>query len=63
MKFAKALKLIKKICSEKNCYPGICPMAKRNKAGGCDCLIDIEVVDEWDPANIEDRLEAYRKAH
>lgn len=63
MNLIKALKLIKKTCSEANCYPGICPMAKRNKAGGCECLIDIDNVDEWKPADIKNRLEAYKKTH
>lgn len=62
MKFVKALKLIKKICSEKNCKTGKCPLAYKMDYG-MDCKISIDNVDEWDPANIEDRLEAYRKAH
>lgn len=62
MKFVKALKLIKKICSEKNCKTGKCPLAYKMDYG-TDCMISIDNVGEWNPEDIANRLEAYKKAH
>lgn len=61
MKIKKALQIIKENCSENNCYPGICPMAKRSKSDGCICMFDIDIVTEWDIDAINKRLKAWKR--
>lgn len=53
MKLTKALKLIKKYCSEDNCYIGVCPLAySQNGEKYATCMISMDDMDNWNPKEI-----------
>lgn len=60
MKAKTLLRLVKAHCCEKNCCVGLCPMAVKAEYG-CDCVLSIDYVEDWDVDDIIKRAKALKK--
>lgn len=60
MKVKTLIKLVKAHCCEKNCHPGLCPMAIKDEYGS-DCAISIERMEDWDVDDVVKRAKALKK--
>ena len=62
MKVKKALKLIKKNCSEETCCIGICPLAYKPKGENyVSCMVSLDNMEEWDIKKINQRFKKWAK--
>lgn len=61
MKVKKFLELINGQCYASNCYVGKCPFAEKLKCGEVGCLIDLTLLSEGEPLNIDKIIKNVKK--